>query len=57
VLDALTVALRLGPDEHDHLLALCGYTDVLAPERPAGTRVPEAVQTMLDALSPCPPTS
>jgi hypothetical protein len=42
--------LRLGADEHDHLLALCGYTDVLAAE----ARVPMAVQTMLDALDPVP---
>jgi hypothetical protein len=54
VLDALTRALRLSPDEHDHLLALAGYTDVLAPDAPGGARVPTAVQTMLDALNPVP---
>jgi transcriptional regulator with XRE-family HTH domain len=54
VLDGLTRALRLGPDEHDHLLALCGYTDVLVPEPSAGAGVPLAVQTMLDALNPIP---
>ncbi|GII54950.1 transcriptional regulator [Planotetraspora thailandica] len=54
VLDALARALRLGPDEHDHLLALCGYTDTLPVERTSGPRVAPAVQTMLDALNPIP---
>ncbi len=54
VLEALARTLRLGPDEHGHLLALCGYTDVLVPHPAAEVLVPEAVQTMLDALNPVP---
>jgi transcriptional regulator with XRE-family HTH domain len=59
VIDALAKALRLNPDEHAHLLALCGYTDVLVPDSAAAgpavaERIPAAVQRVLDAMNPIP---
>jgi transcriptional regulator with XRE-family HTH domain len=50
VIDALTRALLLGPDEHAHLRRLAGLP---APESPAVTadRIPR-LQRLVDALSP-----